>query len=134
MLLRIRIALSLLSSLGLLLSFGCGTMSFQQSSEGKLKEVPAAQSVSSDYQRIVEGISSIVGKQLDLNASEIEVDVPLTKQKKPADELDVVEIVMSVEEAFKIEIKDEEVGEHLDDVSRTLSIRKLADIVAKKKS
>ena len=88
----------------------------------------------SDYQRIVEIISCIVGKQLDLNVREVDVDVPLSKQKKAADQLDVVEIIMNVEEAFKIEIKDEEVGEALEEVSRNLSVRKLADIVSKKKS
>ena len=83
---------------------------------------------SSEYQRIVERISGIVGKQLDLNVREVDVGVPLSKQKKAADELDVVEIIMNVEEAFNIEIKDEEVGD------KDLSVKKLADIVSQKKS
>lgn len=83
---------------------------------------------SSEYQRTLERISTIVGKQLDLNVREVDVDVPLSKQKKAADELDVVEIIMNVEEAFNIEIKDEEVG------VKDLSVKKLADIVSQQKS
>ena len=77
-------------------------------------------------QEIVERIRDIVGRQLNLNSGEVDIDVPLSKQKKAADELDVVEIIMNVEDAFNIEIKDEE-------VSRDVSVKKLADIVSKKK-
>ncbi|HVQ37806.1 MAG TPA: hypothetical protein VMS31_09745 [Pyrinomonadaceae bacterium] len=84
--------------------------------------------------RVVESITQIVGKQLDLTVHEVDAEAPLTKQKKPADEVDVVEIVMNVEDAFNIEIKDEEVGESLEKIAAHLSVKKLADIVAKKKS
>ena len=107
--------LSTLSLLVPLMLAGCGSGTPHQPS-------------SSEYQRIVERISGIVGKQLDLNMREVDVDVPLSKQKKAADELDVVEIIMNVEEAFNIEIKDEEVG------VKDLSVKKLADIVSQKKS
>jgi acyl carrier protein len=83
--------LLMLSLLAPLLQAGCGS---------------AASPV---YQQIVERISGIVGRQLDLNVSEVNIDVPLSKQKKAADELDVVEIIMNVEDAFNIEINDEEV-------------------------
>ena len=107
--------LSTLSLLAPLLLAGCGRATHDQLS-------------SSEYQRIVERISGIVGKQLDLNESEVDVDAPLSKQKKAADELDVVEIIMNVEQAFNIEISDEEFG------GRDLSVKELADIVSKKKS
>jgi acyl carrier protein len=116
------------------LQAGCGSAARRQSPERKPREVATVQSAPSDYQRIVERISDIVGKQLDLNVREVDVDVPLSKQKKAADELDVVEIIMNVEEAFSIEIKDEEVGESLEEVGRDLTIKKLADVVSKKKS
>jgi acyl carrier protein len=125
--------LLVLSLLAPLLQAGCGRATLPQPSEGKPKEVASVESASSEYQRIVERISDIVGKQLDLNVREVDVDLPLSKQKKAADELDVVEIVMNVEEAFNIEIKDEEVGRSLEEVSRHLSVKKLADIVSKKK-
>ena len=107
--------LSILSLFAPLLLAACGSATPHQPS-------------SSEYQRILERISAIVGKQLDLNVREVDVDVPLSKQKKAADELDVVEIIMNVEEAFNIEIKDEEVG------VKDLSVKKLADIVSQKKS
>jgi acyl carrier protein len=56
----------------------------------------------------------------------------LSKQKNPADELDVVEIVMMVEEAYQVEIKDEEVGGTLDHVATNLTVRKLAELVVKR--
>jgi len=68
------------------------------------------------------------------NVREVDVDVPLSKQKRAADELDVVEIIMNVENAFNIEIKDEEVGESLGELGRELSVKKLAEIVSEKKS
>ena len=107
--------LTVLSLLAPLSLAGCGSATPHQPS-------------SSEYQRIVERISGIVGKQLDLNVHEVDVDVPLSRQKKAADELDIVEIIMNVEEAFNIEIKDEEVD------GRDLSVNKLADIVSQKKS
>ena len=75
--------LSVLSLLAPLLQAGCGSPATHQ---------PA----SSEYQRIVERIRGIVGSQLDLDVREVEMDVPLSKQKKAADELDVVEIIMAV--------------------------------------
>lgn len=106
--------LTTLCLLAPLLLAGCGSASHQPSSP--------------EYQRIVERISLIVGKQLDLNVREVDVDAPLSKQKKAADELDVVEIVMNVEQAFNVEIKDEEVG------AGDLSVKKLADIMSQKMS
>lgn len=77
---------------------------------------------------------TIVAKQLSVEASAIDVDAPLSKQKIAADELDAVEIIITVEETFGVEIRDEEVSTpdgHLED---DLSVRKLADIVARKKT
>ena len=103
----------MLSLSALVLQAGCGSVTSVES---------AAQ-----YQRIVEKITEIVGTQLDLDVRDVDADLPLSKQKKAADELDVVEIILTVETAFNIEIKDEDVG-------GDLSVRKLADIVSKKKN
>lgn len=46
------------------------------------------------------------------------------------DELDIVEIVMAVEKTFKVEIPDGAVGEKPEEIAKTLTIQKLADIVA----
>ena len=132
--LLIKSTLMLAGVLALLLQAGCGNAPPQQPAERKPGEIAPLQSASSDNQRIVEKISGIVGKQLDLQVREVDVNAPLSKQKKAADELDVVEIIMSVEEAFGVEIKDEEVGASLEEVSRDLSVKKLADIVSKKRS
>ena len=66
-----------------------------------------------------------------LNPEEVNVDAPLSKQKNPADELDVVEIVMMVEAAYNVEIKDEEVGGALDHVPTNVTVRRLAATVVR---
>lgn len=71
---------------------------------------------------------------MNLDSNSIDVNAPLTKQKNPADELDIIEIIMEVEEIFNIEIKDEEIGNSTEQVVKELSVKKLAEIVAKKKT
>jgi acyl carrier protein len=41
--------------------------------------------------------------------------------------------VLAVEEAFDIEIPDSAIGENLEDVSKTMTVQKLAEIVSKQK-
>jgi acyl carrier protein len=77
---------------------------------------------------LVEKVRLEVAKSLKKDAAQINVGKPLGVQG--ADELDVVEIVMAVEDAFKVEIPDSAVGEKLDEIAKTLTIQKLADIVA----
>ena len=108
---------SMLCLLSLILQSGCGSSTPQRGSES-----------ADEHQRIVERIRGIVAKQLDLKVQEVEVEVPLSKLKKPADELDVIEIIMNVEDEFSIEIKDDEVA------SGNLSVKALANIVSRKKS
>lgn len=95
--------------------------------------VTQGRSNSDKFQEPMSRVTKIVAEILNLKPEEVYVNVPLTKQKNPADELDVVEIVMSVEEAFNIEIKDEELGDTLEDATNDLTVTKLVDIVAKKK-
>ena len=130
----IKTTLMLAGALAPLWQAGCGNPPPRQPAESRSREVAHAQSAPPDYQRTLEEIGGIVGKQLDLDAREVDVDAPLSKQKKAADELDVVEIIMHVEEAFGIEIRDEEVGESSGEFGRDLSVKKLADIVSKKRS
>ena len=130
--LRIRLAIALLAACSLL--SGCGNKSHSPTSNPKADgDKQKTQSVSSDYGQILSGVRDIVAKQLSLEASAVDVDVPLSKQKVAADELDVVEIIMNVEETFGIEIKDEEVSLPEGQLQDDLSVRKLVDIVAKKK-
>lgn len=110
-------AFSILCLLSPLLQSGCGSATPERGAESAV-----------EYQRSVERIRGIVANQLDLKVQEVDVEVPLSKLKTPADELDVVEIIMNVEDSFSVEIKDDEVA------SGTLSVKALADIVSKKKS
>jgi acyl carrier protein len=83
--------------------------------------------------KIVEKVRAIAAEILGVKASAVDVDVPLSKQKAAADELDLVEIVMALEEKFGIEIADADLGGTPAQFTATTSVRKLAGIVAKKK-
>ena len=80
---------------------------------------------------VVDGVRSEVATILKKKANEIDVSKPLVAQG--ADELDIVEIVMAVEEAFKVEIPDSVIGEKIGEVSKTLTVEKLAEVVSKQK-
>ena len=77
---------------------------------------------------MVEKVRQEVAKSLKKEVAQMDVRKPLGVQG--ADELDIVEIVMAIEEAFKVEIPDSAVGEKPDEIAKTLTIQKLADIVA----
>jgi acyl carrier protein len=74
-------------------------------------------------------VRSEVATILKKDSAQIDVAKPLVAQG--ADELDIVEIVMAVEEAFKVQIPDSAVGENVGEVSKTLTVQKLAEIVVK---
>lgn len=132
----------LLSLLMLLTQTNCTNMTLEQPKENKPTEsTPNLVNAPTPNQTIVPNdaeittkIRGIVAKILNTDSNSINVDAPLTKQKNPADELDIVEIIMEVEETFHIEIKDEEIGSSTEQVIKELSVKKLAEIVAKKKT
>ena len=77
----------------------------------------------------VERVRSEVATILKKDTARIDISKPLVAQG--ADELDIVEIVMAVEEAFKVEIPDSAIGENAGEVGKTLTVQKLAEIVSK---
>jgi acyl carrier protein len=84
--------------------------------------------------KLLEQVRKIAGDILRVKPRDIAVDVPLSKQRFRADDLDMVEIVMALEEAYKIEIPDNELGRDNKEIMSTMSVRKLAEIVARKQS
>lgn len=84
--------------------------------------------------KLLEQVRKIAADILRVKPGDIGVDVPLSKQKFRADELDMVEIVMALEEAYKIEIPDNDLGRDNKEIISTMSVRKLAELVARKKS
>jgi acyl carrier protein len=119
-----------LVSVFILTQWSCGGKGTPQSAANRNTSVGSTESVSSAYKQIEEKIAGIVAKQVGIEAGSVDVNAPLSKQPVAADDLDAVEIVMSVEEEFNIEIKDEEVG---DSITDSLSVKKLAEIVFTKK-
>lgn len=95
-------------ALSLLYCSGCGTQPEQQT---------------------VERVRSEVAAVLNADAAQIDITQPLVAQG--ADELDIVEIVMAIEDAFGITIPDRAIGETIDEVSQTLTVQKLAEIVSR---
>ncbi len=57
---------------------------------------------------IVDKIKSILAEQLDVNIEDLTTDTDIAKDLN-ADSLDVVEILMSLEDEFSVEIPDEEI-------------------------
>src|SRR5688572_10413468 len=100
--------LSVALIIAVVLCAGCGNKS--QTSQPKAEGAKSTRAGSSEYEAILRGTRNIVAKQLRVDADDIDVDVPLSKQRVAADDLDVVEIIMAVEETFGVEIKDEEVS------------------------
>ena len=97
------------------LSSGCGSKQQKQTQS----------SPQSPVERVRLEVAGILGKK----AGDIDISKPLTEQG--ADELDIVEIVMALEEAFKVEIPDSAIGETVSEVSKTLTVEKLTEIVSK---
>ena len=76
----------------------------------------------------VDRVRSEVATILNRDTAQIDILKPLVEQG--ADELDIVEIVMAVEDAFKVEIPDSTIGENVGEVSKILTVQKLAEIVS----
>ncbi len=81
---------------------------------------------SKTVQQPIDRVRSEVAQILNKKPAEIDVAKPLAAQG--ADELDIVEIVMALEEAFGFEIPDEAIGDN----TNTLTVQKLAEIVSKR--
>jgi len=114
---RVRTVFSLALMLCLFL-IGCGDSKQNQ---------PAQQQGVSVIDKVRSEVALILGKKAD----EIDISKPLVALG--ADELDIVEIVMAVEEAFKVEIPDSVIGEKIGEVSKTLTVEKLAEVVSQQK-
>jgi acyl carrier protein len=84
---------------------------------------------SQNTQQTVGRVRSEVATILKKDPAQIDVAKPLVAQG--ADELDIVEIVMAVEEAFKVEIPDSAIGKNVSEVSKTLTVHKIAEIVSR---
>lgn len=57
---------------------------------------------------VFEKIKNILAEQLDADASEMTMETDIANDLK-ADSLDVVELLMSIEDEFDVEIADEEI-------------------------
>ena len=108
--------------------FGCGKASAPSPGRSGM----ATSEMAAASEEIVTAVRAATAKVLEKKESEIDVKLPLVLLG--ADELDVVAIVMEVEERFGIEIPDEVIGENVSEVSKTLSVERLARAVAEVKS
>ncbi len=114
------------------LTGGCTSNSQTQSPIQQAQPALTPQVTGSEVTSISKTIKKIIANQLDLDPKDVQMEVALSKQKKPADDLDVVEIILTIEEKYKIELKDEEVGETLEKVRNELTVAKLVKLVAQK--
>ena len=114
------------------IQWSCVYKTTSQNSPANNKQESASRPASSERQQIQDKITEIVAKQLGIEPGSVDVNLPLSKLKVAADELDVVEIVMRIEEELDIEIRDEEIDD-AGDITQSLSVKKLVEIVSKKK-
>jgi acyl carrier protein len=111
----------------------CQSSAISQNSSNNNKETTNSESAISEDQRIQKEIIDIVAKQLGIEQGSVDINISLSKQKAPADELDVVEIILTIEEKLGVEIKDEEIGETVQGATTGLTVKKLVEVVSKKK-
>jgi acyl carrier protein len=104
-----------------------------QTGTGAEKKKGKIQAIRPVDPKVVEKVRAIAADILGVKPADIDVDVPLSKQKAAADELDLVEIVMAIEDAFGTEIADADLGGTPAQFTATTSVRKLAGIVERKK-
>ena len=71
-------------------------------------------------------VMDLIAKQLNLKSEDIKTEYEFVKDLK-ADSLDVVELVMSLEEQFDIQIPDEE-------AEKMTTVQNIIDYIKKKKS
>jgi acyl carrier protein len=131
--LRTRLALITIAPLILAVLGNCQSSAISQNSSNNNKATTNSESAISEDQRIQKEIIDIVAKQLGIEQGSVDINIPLSKQKAPADELDVVEIILTIEEKLGVEIKDEEIGETVQGATTGLTIKKLVEVVSKKK-
>jgi acyl carrier protein len=131
--LRTRLALITITPLILAVLMNCQSSAISQNSSNNNKAAANSESALSEDQRIQKEIIDIVAKQLGIEQGSVDINIPLSKQKAPADELDVVEIILTIEEKLGVEIKDEEIGETVQGATTGLTVKKLVEVVSKKK-
>jgi len=131
--LRTRLALITIAPLILAVLMNCQSSAISQNSSNNNKAAANSESALSEDQRIQKEIIDIVAKQLGIEQGSVDINIPLSKQKAPADELDVVEIILTIEEKLGVEIKDQEIGETVQGATTGLTVKKLVEVVSKKK-
>ena len=131
--LRTRLALIIMAPLILAVLMNCQGSAISQNSSNNNKAAANSESALSEDQRIQKVIIDIVAKQLGVEQASVDINIPLSKQKAPADELDIVEIILTIEEKLSVEIKDEEIGETVQGATTGLTVKKLVEVVSKKK-
>ena len=87
---------------------------------------------------LVAEVQGVVAKVLGVPVTGVPPAVPLSNLPKPVDDLDVIEIVLALEEQFKIVIPDETLarvagGETAPALARGLTVEKLAGLVERLK-
>ena len=76
---------------------------------------------------LVERIRRMTAEQLTGQASDIDVDQPLAAQG--CDDDDIFELILDLEETYRIELDDAEYGSDGNTIDKSLTVRGLARIV-----
>ena len=130
---------AILSTLAIVVLADTGCTSASQKAEDK--ETIAASNVPEQRrdQDDVDQILTIVAGYFEIDPAQIELYAPINDLPSSADELDVVQLLMAIEERLNVEIKDEELERLLDtaelsELPHRLSVDTLAQLVAAARS
>ena len=113
--------------------WNCANKTTSQNARNSNEQISASRATTPERQNTQDKITEIVARELGIDPGAVDPNLPLSKLKVAADELDVVEIVMSIEEELDVEIKDEEIEDKVGGIAESLSVKKLTEIVANRK-
>ena len=113
--------------------WNCANKTTSQNAHNSNEQISASRATTPERQKTQDKITEIVARELGIDPGAVDPNLPLSQLKVAADELDVVEIVMSIEEELDVEIKDEEIEDKVGGIAESLSVKKLTEIVANRK-
>lgn len=110
----------------LALLVGCQRPRSNQTAKPKIEKITA----SANYQDNILPIKKIVAKEVGIDIEKLKETIPLMSKEIGADELDIIEIILAIEETYDISIPDEALGKTNEDIIEKLTIAELARVVA----
>jgi hypothetical protein len=101
----------------------------RQAKDSKSKQALAAKPKSKEYQKIEEKVRKIVADYYRVDANQIEVSAPISKQEPNAGEVTIVMVLVRVQETFKLDFQKEFGEKYVRELAEKLTVEGIARIV-----